>query len=358
MKTLRVNRKCFMFILVALLMGFGVQGSYAQTINASTPQPSTEANLHGSIVTLTLSGRNYARIFDIGDAVTVSGIDGVTFDDFFDVNRVSDTEVTIELEFNDNIDTNGTLTFTVGAGAISGYNGNALTATIPVTAVTESLVASTEFPLSEVTLQESVVTLTLTGRHFADQWKIRDALTISGIAGITFDWSDIEKVSDTEITIELTFEGNIDTDTTLIFTVVPGAIEDYNGPALTAEIPVSATTEVEITGEADTDAVVSISPSSVASPAVGEQLEVSLNITGGEGVAGYQATVQFDATALRYVSGVNGDFLPAGAFFVQPVVEGNLVKLNAASLAGEISGDGTLATLTFEVIAVKTSTLT
>ena len=102
----------------------------------------------------------------------------------------------------------------------------------------------------------------------------------------------------------------------------------------------------------------SISPASVASPAVGGQLEVRLNIASGEAVAGYQATVQFDTTALRYVSGANGDYLPAGAFFVQPKVEGNLVKLNAASLAGESNGDGTLATLAFEVIAAKASALT
>ena len=101
-----------------------------------------------------------------------------------------------------------------------------------------------------------------------------------------------------------------------------------------------------------------ISPSSVVSPAIGERLELSLNIAGGKDVAGYQATVQFNTTALRYVSGVSGDFLPTGAFFVEPVVEGNLVKLNAASLAGETNGDGTLATLTFEVIAVKASTVT
>ncbi|MCG9134422.1 leucine-rich repeat domain-containing protein [Candidatus Poribacteria bacterium] len=98
--------------------------------------------------------------------------------------------------------------------------------------------------------------------------------------------------------------------------------------------------------------------SPVQSAAVGEQLELSLKIIGGEAVAGYQATVQFDETALRYVSGANGDYLPAGAFFVEPKVEGNLVKLSAASLAGESNGDGTLATLTFEVIAVKASTLT
>ncbi|MCG9134420.1 leucine-rich repeat domain-containing protein [Candidatus Poribacteria bacterium] len=108
---------------------------------------------------------------------------------------------------------------------------------------------------------------------------------------------------------------------------------------------------------ATTDAVVSISPASVASPAVGAQLEVRLNITDGESVAGYQTTVQFDETALGYVSGANGDFLPAGAFFVDPKVEGNLVKLNAASLAGESNGDGILATLTFEVVAAKASTL-
>ena len=101
-----------------------------------------------------------------------------------------------------------------------------------------------------------------------------------------------------------------------------------------------------------------ISPSPVQSPAVNEQLTFNLNITDGERVAGYQATAQFDTTALRYVSSANGSYLPPGAFFVQPVVVGNSVSLNAASLAGEANGDGTLATLTFEVIAVKASTLT
>ncbi len=107
-----------------------------------------------------------------------------------------------------------------------------------------------------------------------------------------------------------------------------------------------------------TDTMLSISPSPVQSPAIGEQLTLSLNIAGGENVAGYQTTVQFDETALRYVSSANGDYLPAGAYFVPPVVEGNRVSLNAVSLAGESNGDGTLATLTFEVIAVKASALT
>ncbi|RKU21633.1 hypothetical protein C6499_21790 [Candidatus Poribacteria bacterium] len=108
----------------------------------------------------------------------------------------------------------------------------------------------------------------------------------------------------------------------------------------------------------DPDVTVSFSPSSVQSPIVGERLTLSLTITDGKNVAGYQATVQFDTTALKYVQSANGDYLPDGAFFIPPVVNGNSVTLAATSLAGESNGDGTLATITFEVLAVKTSTLT
>ena len=99
-------------------------------------------------------------------------------------------------------------------------------------------------------------------------------------------------------------------------------------------------------------------PVSVTSPAVGERLTLSLNIAGGASVAGYEAAVKFDTSTLHYVESEIGDYLPAGAFFVTPVVTGNLVKLAATSLAGESNGDGTLATITFEARAVKASTLT
>ena len=80
MKTLIANQKCLMLILVTILIGFGTQGSYGQTITASVPQPLTEANLHGSIVTLTLSGGTYEQSrFRIERAVMISGIDGVTY---------------------------------------------------------------------------------------------------------------------------------------------------------------------------------------------------------------------------------------------------------------------------------------
>ena len=106
-----------------------------------------------------------------------------------------------------------------------------------------------------------------------------------------------------------------------------------------------------------TDTRVSITPSSVASPAIGQQLTVNVGIVKGENVGGYQVTIGFDTTALRYVDSANGDYLPTGAFFVPPVVARNSVQLGATTLAGVSNGDGTLATVTFEVLNVKESTL-
>ena len=102
---------------------------------------------------------------------------------------------------------------------------------------------------------------------------------------------------------------------------------------------------------------ISLAPTIISSPAVGEQLTFSLKIANAERVAGYQATVSYNTSALRYIESANGDYLPSGAFFIPPVAEGNTVTLAASSLAGESSGDGTLATLTFEVVAVKPSTV-
>ena len=102
---------------------------------------------------------------------------------------------------------------------------------------------------------------------------------------------------------------------------------------------------------------VKIAPSSVESPAIGEQFTVSITVANGANMAGYQVTMEFDASALRYVSSANGDYLPAGAFAVPAVVSSNQATLGATSLAGVGSGDGILATFTFEVVNVETSHL-
>ncbi len=114
----------------------------------------------------------------------------------------------------------------------------------------------------------------------------------------------------------------------------------------------------EVTPAPNTNATVSVSPSPVQSPTIGAQLTLSLKIAGEETVAGYQATVVFDPTALRYISSANGNYLTTSAFFVPPVVEENRVTLASTALAGVGEGDGTLATITFEVVEIKASTVT
>ena len=153
MRNTVMNHKYIVSIFLAVLLVFGVQSvSYGQTLRASSAHPLTETTLNGSRVTLTLSGGTYERWLkkEHANAFTVSGIAGVTFkstfdsfDPFFDVQRVNNAAVTIELDFAGDIVTDATLTFTVGAGAIANYNGPALTADVSVTASNEGVEAPT-----------------------------------------------------------------------------------------------------------------------------------------------------------------------------------------------------------------------
>ena len=103
---------------------------------------------------------------------------------------------------------------------------------------------------------------------------------------------------------------------------------------------------------------VSITPAQVASPAVGSQLTISIDIAGAMNVAGYDITVGFDPTALRYVEIVNADYLPTGAFASPAIAAADSARLTAISLSGPAAAEsGTLATATFEVVAAKASTL-
>ena len=316
-----------------------------ESLEASTETPLTEALLNGGIITLTLNGRRFAGRSNIESALSVSGIDGVTVDD---VARETDTVATIELEFAGNMDTDATLTLTVGAEAI-GYD-KAFTFQFPVTAIEESLEASTEFPLTETTLDGSIITLTLIGHPFAGSSSaIRDAVSVSGIDGVTIKRWDMERVNDIEIAVPLEFDGtDFDTDATLTFTV--GASIANHNQDLTAQVPVTAIQ--------NSNATVRISPTSVVCPDVGTKLTFSLNIEGGENVAGYQATVRFTSSALSLVDITSGDYLPANPFFLLDSTYFREVTLIANTLAGAANGDGTLATLTVEVEDFNPSTLT
>ena len=207
-------------------------------LTASTAAPLTEATLDGSEVLFTLSGGRAYGFEVYGGEVTVSGIEGATI---HYIVRDSDTQLTVVLEFEGDFDTDATLTFTVTADAIADYNGSGFTGQIPVTAYTESIVASTEAPLTEATLDGSEVTLTLSGGRTYGFEVYGGEVTVSGIEGATIHY--IVRDSDTQLTVVLEFEGDFDTDATLTFTVAADAIADYNGPPLTAQIPVTAVRE-------------------------------------------------------------------------------------------------------------------
>ena len=215
----------------------------APTLIATTAAPLTELTVDGGVVALLLTGGTYTRdLSAIQAAVTVAGFAEITVN-HSETNRVGDTVVTVKLGFSGDLAADGTLTFIVGAGAIANYDGPALTAEIPVTALAESVVA---YPseLWESSLNGSVVTLTLTSRPYQqDLSAIQAAVTVSGIPGVTVDRSETNRVGDTVVTVKLGFSGDLAADGTLTFIVGAGAIANYDGPALTAEIPVTAVTE-------------------------------------------------------------------------------------------------------------------
>ena len=100
---------------------------------------------------------------------------------------------------------------------------------------------------------------------------------------------------------------------------------------------------------------VRIMPEMVALPAVGKQFSVDINVVAGADVEAYEVHLMFDATSLRHVSAVNGDYLPAGSYFIPPVVLDNTVILSATAITGTSNGNGKLATATFEVLEVQES---
>ena len=318
----------------------------------------TEAVLNGGTITLKLIGRQFTWWrWDIEDAVTLSGIEGLTVGRF-GIDREAGDEVIIPLTFDGNIDTDATLTIEVGAGAIAGYN-EAFTAQIPVTAVEESLDISTKFALNEANLSGNVVILKLNGRSYEEsRFDIRDAVSVvTGIEGVSFDnFFSVVRISDTELAITLSYDGtDFDTDQTLTFAVGADAIAGFN-QALTGQILVTAIKQ--------SDATISISPNPIVSPPLYEQLTISLNIIGGKDVAGFQAIVWYDNDTLAYVKSAKGNYLPADAFFVSETVPEDeyyrypYVPIAATALNGVSNGNGTLATLTFEVYDVTESTIT
>ena len=105
-------------------------------------------------------------------------------------------------------------------------------------------------------------------------------------------------------------------------------------------------------------ALVSIEFTQTEPLAAGQQMNVNVQIANGQNVSGYELTVGFDPTVLRYVESANGDYLSEDAFVIQPIISTKTAHIIATSRAGAASeSEGTLTTLTFEVVAIKDSTI-
>ena len=204
----------------------------------------TEENLNGSVVSLSLTGATYEpEISKIRNAVSVSGIEGIRVNTST-IQRLSDRTITVALNFDEtDFDADATLTFRVDAGAIANYNGGGLTSKVRVG--NKGISAFPKPPLAEATLNESVVTLILSGATYeVDISKIRNAVSVSGIEGVRVNTSKIQRLNSKRITVALNFDGtDFDADATLTFRVDAGAIANHNGGGLTAKLPVLARRE-------------------------------------------------------------------------------------------------------------------
>ena len=61
---------------------------------------------------------------------------------------------------------------------------------------------------------------------------------------------------------------------------------------------------------------------SANNPAVGDTIEISINISSASNVAGYEFKLTFDPTELQFIGIENADYLPTGAFAPEPEVFG------------------------------------
>ena len=103
--------------------------------------------------------------------------------------------------------------------------------------------------------------------------------------------------------------------------------------------------------------VVSVVPALIASPDIGEQFTIAVDIANPRDVADYQVALQFDPEAVRYVSWKQGTYLTDDVFVVPTLVEADRLSFAATAPIASSATEGNLFTITFEVVAIKASTL-
>ena len=306
----------------------------------------TEATLEGGTVSLELAGPTYTTHAKIRSALTVEGIKGVTINPTH-LQRYSDRKIRVTLTFDGtDFDTDATLTFRVDAGAIDRYNGGVLTAKVPVTAHQEELTATPASPLTEATLNKSVVRLLLTDAAYeADISKIRNAVSVSGIEGVRVNTSKIQRHSDRTITVALNFDGtDFDTNSTLTFRVDAGAIANHNGGGLTAKIPVLAHQEdlgaaaaSPLTEENLNESVVTLTLADAAYEADISKIRNAVSVSGIEGVRVNTSKIQRHSDRTITVAlNFDGTDFDADATLTFRVDAGAIANYNRDVLTAEV----------------------
>lgn len=96
---------------------------------------------------------------------------------------------------------------------------------------------------------------------------------------------------------------------------------------------------------------------STNSPAVGYQIEVSINIAGGSNVAGYDFRLTFNSTNLEFINIENADHLPGDLYIPELEPGDGSVRFTAVTLTGTAEGDGTLAVARFKVLTETETTI-
>ncbi len=114
---------------------------------------------------------------------------------------------------------------------------------------------------------------------------------------------------------------------------------------------------LEIIGKSHGQTVVFIDPAEVNVPDIGMQIDLSLKISNGSGIAGYKVTVGFDPTVLHYVEMKSSTSLAADTVIALTEVSAGRITLAGTSAAAAASNGDILAVLTFEVVAARPTTL-
>ena len=219
-------------VLFGILFALISCGSFEDDNNPPSIETIADETITDQMLTLAVNSRKTVEVYitdaDDDDTHTVRvSSENTTIATVW----VADTTVTIKGIAA------GSTTVTITATDDSGQDNAAANLVYEIAVIEPQVVASTPSSLTELSLNESVVTLTLVGLTYASQaFYLWEAVTVSGIDDVRVDPAKSGRISDTVLQVTLIFSGNIDTDTTLTLAVEADAIAEYDGPPLTAQI--------------------------------------------------------------------------------------------------------------------------